>query len=389
MRQALIERYGFDAGRQTAERLAVGGLKLTPLAPTFIDARDAILVADRVINNGANQDLIWRAFAGRGLGKSATVTGPASTGYRINVLEGYDVPPEASAGALVINDRPNSPIEIGEPVAIVVTDRDLPDSPTIEVRAKNLTSGEDVGFVLGKDQPGRFSAAFAVVPPEGGGRAGVDLVARPGDEIVFSYANARNEAGAPETVEARRVAGRRVTLYSIDFEQEAAGWTLQNEWHLTRRRATGGLRSMYFAKQKGENDSKSYTKQGSSGAAFSPAVDLQNLFKPRLEFEYFFSGAIQGVQTTSSGDLLSLTARNYPFIGVGTTVAGEPPLLATFDIRPDSGAVFHPVKVDLQFIGKNRAYLNFAFIASQADLKRKKLEGFYMDNVRITAVSIK
>jgi hypothetical protein len=185
------------------------------------------------------------------------------------------------------------------------------------------------------------------------------------------------------------VAGRRVTLYSINFEQEAAGWTLQNEWHLTRRRATGGLHSMYFAKQKGENDSKSYTKQGSSGAAFSPAVDLQNLFKPRLEFEYFFSGAIQGVQTTSSGDLLSLTARNYPFIGAGTTVAGEPPLLATFDIRPDSGAVFHPVKVDLQFIGKNRAYLNFAFTASQADLKRKKLEGFYMDNVRITAVSIK
>jgi hypothetical protein len=145
---------------------------------------------------------------------------------------------------------------------------------------------------------------------------------------------------------------------------------------------------LYFAKKKGSSEAKSYTKQGSSGSAFSPAVDLQNLMKPQLEFDYFFSGAVQG-QTISRGDLLSLTARNYPFIGAGTTVAGEPPLLAIFDIRADAEPVFHPVKVDLQFIGKNRAYLNLAFAASEADVNRKKFEGFYIDNVRVTAVSTK
>ncbi|MFP5262720.1 MAG: M36 family metallopeptidase [Blastocatellia bacterium] len=389
MRQGLIERYGFDAGRQAAERLVVGGLKLTPLAPTFIDARNAILVADRAINGGANQDLIWRAFAARGLGNSAALANTAGSGYRINVIEGYDVAPEASAGAIVINDRPGSPIVIGEHAEIVVTDRDLLDSPAVDVHAKNMRTGADAVFRLERSRPGRFAAPVALTPPEGAGQQGVNIIAQPGDEIVFSYANARNESGAAEAVETRGVAGRRVTLYMIDFEQEAAGWTLQNEWHLTSRRATSGATSMYFAKRKGQNDSKSYTKQGSSGSAFSPVVDLQNLFKPRLEFDYFFSGAVQGVQTSSPGDIVSLAARNYPFIGSGSPVAGEPPLALAFDIRPDPDAAFHPAQVELQFIGKNRAYLNFAFAASQADLKRKKLEGFYMDNVRLTAVSTK
>lgn len=387
MRQAFVERYGFDLGKQMAERLVVNGLKVTPIAPTFIDARDAILIADRATNNGENQDLIWRAFAGRGMGKSASVVAVASTGYRINAVEAYDVAPEASAGALVINDRPNSPVVIGESVTIIVNDRDLLNAPLADVHMKNMRTGLDVVYPLAQSLPGRFSGAVAVLPPEADPGAGISLVAQPGDEIVFSYLNERNNTGAAETIEVRKVAGRRITVYKIDFEQDAAGWALQNEWHLTGRRATTGARSLYFAKQKGENDSKSYTKQGSSGAAFSPAVDLQALLKPQLEFEYFFSGAIQGVQTTSSGDLVSLTARNYPFIGGGATVAGEPPLLLIFDIRPDVDAVFHPVKVDLQSIGKNRAYLNFAFTASQADLKRKKLEGFYLDNVRITAVS--
>jgi hypothetical protein len=389
MRQAFIARYGFDAGRQAAERLVVNGLKITPLAPSFIDGRDAILIADRATNNGANQDLIWRAFAGRGLGKSAFTGGATSAGFRISAVEAYDVEPGATAGALVINDRPDSPVVIGEAVTIIVNDRDLLNTPSVDVRVKNLRSGADVIITLGQSPAGRFSATAALLSPEGGGGAGALLAAQPGDEILFSYANARNEAGAAETVEARKVAGRRVTVYAIDFEQDAAGWTLQNEWHLTGRRASDGGRSLYFATKKGPNEAKSYTKQGSAGAAFSPAADLQNLMKPQLEFDYFFSGAIQGIQTSGRGDLLSLTARNYPFIGPGTTVADEPPLLAIYDIRADAEPSFNAVKVDLHFIGRNRAYLNFAFNASQADLKRKKLEGFYIDNVRITAVSTK
>ena len=48
---------------------------LMPIAPTFLDARDAYLAADVIRFGGANQDLLWRGFARRGFGALATVMG--------------------------------------------------------------------------------------------------------------------------------------------------------------------------------------------------------------------------------------------------------------------------------------------------------------------------
>jgi extracellular elastinolytic metalloproteinase len=48
---------------------------LMPTAPTFLDARDAQLAADMIRFGGANQDILWRAFARRGFGQGASVTG--------------------------------------------------------------------------------------------------------------------------------------------------------------------------------------------------------------------------------------------------------------------------------------------------------------------------
>jgi hypothetical protein len=48
---------------------------LMPIAPTFLDARDAYLAADLIRFGGANQDILWRGFARRGFGQFASVTG--------------------------------------------------------------------------------------------------------------------------------------------------------------------------------------------------------------------------------------------------------------------------------------------------------------------------
>jgi hypothetical protein len=382
MRQSFIERYGFDAGRQAAERLVINGLKITPLVPTFIDARDAILLADRTASNGANQDLIWRAFARRGLGKTAaTSLSTVRTGYRISATESYEMPPEVSAGEIVINDRPNSPIVIGEQVAIVVVDRDLLAAPSIDVHIRNSRTGADTILNLPQSIPGRFSNTVSLLSVDADGGPGARILAQPGDEFVISYANERNESGAFETTEMRVLAGRRITLYSIDFEQDAPEWLLQGYWHLTKRRAAGAIQSLYFSKKKGSNDRRSYTKAGSSGVAYPPVIELQNMAKPQLEFDYYFSG----LETPS--DLMILTARNFPFSGAPTG-PDEPALPLTFDVRPNTDAAFRQAKVDLQYIGRKRAYFNFTFITSSADVKRNKFEGFYLDNVRVTAVSM-
>jgi extracellular elastinolytic metalloproteinase len=75
----LIDLYGFDpdlyngtGGNNIAMALVLEGMKLQPCSPGFVDARDAILLADMMLYNGDHQCLIWRAFAKRGLGFGAT-----------------------------------------------------------------------------------------------------------------------------------------------------------------------------------------------------------------------------------------------------------------------------------------------------------------------------
>ncbi len=74
----LVDKHGFDpdvyratGGNNIALQLVMDGLKLQPAEPTFLDARDAILLADLNNNNGENLPLLWKAFARRGMGVNA------------------------------------------------------------------------------------------------------------------------------------------------------------------------------------------------------------------------------------------------------------------------------------------------------------------------------
>ena len=86
---------------------------------------------------------------------------------------------------------------------------------------------------------------------------------------------------------------------------------------------------------------------------------------------------------------MTVTASNLAFIGSAGAFATEPRLIITFDVPPDLEKVFRRATIDLHFIEARRAYLNFTYTASTADIKRKSLEGFYLDNVRVTAISTK
>jgi probable HAF family extracellular repeat protein len=71
-RVALVQKYGFTAGNQLILRIITDAMKLTPDEPNFIQARDAILLADLADNLGADCGDLWSAFAKRGLGSAAT-----------------------------------------------------------------------------------------------------------------------------------------------------------------------------------------------------------------------------------------------------------------------------------------------------------------------------
>jgi extracellular elastinolytic metalloproteinase len=93
---AMVDVYGFDedilygtGGNNMAIQLVMDGMKLQACSPGFVDGRDAILAADRVLYDGANQCLIWEVFARRGLGVHADQGSPDS--HR-DGRENFDLP---------------------------------------------------------------------------------------------------------------------------------------------------------------------------------------------------------------------------------------------------------------------------------------------------------
>ena len=60
-----------NAGNIIFLKIMIGAMKFQPCNPTFLQARDAILIADEEYHSGANACPIWTAFAKRGLGSDA------------------------------------------------------------------------------------------------------------------------------------------------------------------------------------------------------------------------------------------------------------------------------------------------------------------------------
>lgn len=92
----LVAIRGFDpdlargsGGNNLLVQLVVDGMKLQPCEPSFVDARNAILLADLTHHGGAFQCQIWRGFAKRGLGLSAEAGSEDVVGDEIAA---FDVP---------------------------------------------------------------------------------------------------------------------------------------------------------------------------------------------------------------------------------------------------------------------------------------------------------
>jgi len=115
---AMIDRYGWDAdlyngtgGNNRTMALVIESLKLQPCSPGFVDGRDAILAADRLLYGGDNQCLIWEAFARRGLGYSAD---QGSTGDKSDGTEAFDMPPTCTISLTKIADKTSA--KLGESI---------------------------------------------------------------------------------------------------------------------------------------------------------------------------------------------------------------------------------------------------------------------------------
>ncbi|HEX4792574.1 MAG TPA: M36 family metallopeptidase [Humisphaera sp.] len=117
LNRLLIQKYGYspsisqgynaavpgeNGGNNLAIKLVMDALKLQPTSPSFTDARDAILAADRALDGGKNALEIWTAFARRGLGFSAVDDSPVSK----SLTPAFDLPP-GLRGTRVVAQTPS------------------------------------------------------------------------------------------------------------------------------------------------------------------------------------------------------------------------------------------------------------------------------------------
>src|SRR5262249_22776845 len=68
-------------------------MELAPYKPSFLDMRDAILVADTAVYDGAHHTAIWKVFAHRGMGFNAGSLGDDDT----RPAASFAVPPASAA----------------------------------------------------------------------------------------------------------------------------------------------------------------------------------------------------------------------------------------------------------------------------------------------------
>lgn len=91
MRDKLIGKHGGVEGNRRALQYVTDGMKLSPLNPTILQSRDAIIAAAQV-SDPADVAPIWQGFALRGMGFSASIQNAGSGANNTVVTESFDIP---------------------------------------------------------------------------------------------------------------------------------------------------------------------------------------------------------------------------------------------------------------------------------------------------------
>ncbi len=153
MTWALIDQYGFDpdiyngtGGNNMAMDLVMEGMKLQTCSPGFVDGRDAILEADMMLNGGANECLIWNAFAVRGLGYSADQGASTS---RSDGTEAFDLPPTCSLNVKKSTTSVSAE-EMDQISYQIIVENNFPDSNLTNIVLTD-TIPQDIIFVSASD----------------------------------------------------------------------------------------------------------------------------------------------------------------------------------------------------------------------------------------------
>lgn len=369
---ALTERYGWDpdlytgtGGNNLAIQLVMDGMKLQNCQPGFIDARDAIIAADAINNNGANECLIWEVFARRGLGWNAR---QGSTANRNDNVENFAVRPECIqtlklektstpnilAGAVfdvqirVTNDKPATAQEVVVTDLIPVGTTLVPGS--VQGTTDNTLDGQELRFQLGNLLPGQ--------------------------SVTLGY-----QLSSDPTIGS--------TLYFSDnAEKGIAGWRIRSirgttSWQQTDRWSNSGSRSWFIP--------NSLNQQDQSLQLLRPLTLSNNLpvlrFFHRFEIQPGLDGGVIELSTDGGFNWFSVPQKHLfrtPYTGRLATLSDNNRSRQAFWGRTEEWVATY---VDLSEYAGQEVNFRFRFVAEEAlQQNEEATEGWYIDDIEVLDV---
>ena len=155
VRNRMVQRLGFTTGTTRVLQVVTDGMKLSPLNPTFLQERDAIIAAASALPSApeASADVfdVREGFRVRGMGFSASIQN-ANTGGTANatqVTEAFDVPNAVITTPITMSDSSgdnDGAAEPGEPILITVPVTNNSGSGTINNVVVSITGGGSANY---------------------------------------------------------------------------------------------------------------------------------------------------------------------------------------------------------------------------------------------------
>ena len=194
-------------GNRRWAQIMFDGFLLTPSGSTMLDSRDAMLAADLLRFDGANQAELWRAFARRGMGETA---------FSADAQDREPTPgwssPLANDEATVTFQSSRNGGPAAEDMTVYTGAYEARISPTADTDAETETS-DTVEFV-----PGTYE--FLAQAP-GYGAVRFTRTFRPGAKAVVKVPMQRNLASASNGATAT---GDGINLESLIDDTEETNW---------------------------------------------------------------------------------------------------------------------------------------------------------------------
>ncbi|HEV7919570.1 MAG TPA: M36 family metallopeptidase, partial [Thermoanaerobaculia bacterium] len=191
-------RLTFDAAQQRMKDYIVASMKLSPLAPTFLDARDAMLAA-AYANDFFDYAEFWQAFAKRGAGSEAVIPDRFTLDNN-PVTESFTTPAEIVFSDATLNDSvancdADSVLDSGEVGKLTITLKNVGNGPVSNLTGTVSTTTAGVSF------PAGTGISFPTANATGTTSASINVALAPGlagaQAMDFGLTFTSPQLGAP------------------------------------------------------------------------------------------------------------------------------------------------------------------------------------------------